>query len=241
MSGPQKPTPVRPQGQAPAQDAKKNPLAYVLTRWVDFDTKAKAGTLGADHAKSVRTSCHLLWVDTNLQIRTIITQQPRAAILQGLLTLKYNIFKDMAEILDPRLEHGGPPALTMEQFIRENALALEDLKTLSMRTRLAANQSAGSGASTSGSQQGSSPVGTPQPQPVSHPQLQTGNGTNSAPTTAPPRPPMNATAPQGVGRPPIRPAPMPPIPEGLLALPDVRKILSIGNLAQRAELLDKVG
>jgi len=147
----------------------------------------------------------------------------------------------MAEILDPRLEHGGPPGLTMEQFIRENALALEDLKTLSMRTRLAANQSAGSGASTSGSQQGSSPVGTPQPQPLSHPQLQTGNGTSAAPTTASPRPPMNATAPQGVGRPPIRPAPMPQIPEGLLALPDVRKILSIGNLAQRAELLDKVG
>jgi hypothetical protein len=52
MSGPQTPTPVRP--QVPAQDAKKNPLAYVLTRWVDFDTKAKAGTLGPDHAKSVR-------------------------------------------------------------------------------------------------------------------------------------------------------------------------------------------
>lgn len=66
MSGPQTPTPVRPQGQAPAQDAKKNPLAYVLTRWVDFDTKAKAGTLGADHAKSVRTPCHLVSVDTNI-------------------------------------------------------------------------------------------------------------------------------------------------------------------------------
>ena len=150
----------------------------------------------------------------------------------------------MAEILDPRLEHGGPPGLTMEQFIRENALALEDLKTLSMRTRLAANQSTGSGASTSGSQQGSSPVATPQPQPLSHPQtqpkLQTGNGTSPAPTTASPRPPMNATIPHGVGRPPIRPATLPHPPEGLMPLPDVRAILGVGNQQQRDAIFEKV-
>lgn len=152
----------------------------------------------------------------------------------------------MAEILDPRLEHGGPPGLTMEQFIRENALALEDLKTLSMRTRLAANQSAGSGASTSGSQQGSSPVATPQPQSLSHPQTQpklqtgTGTGTSPAPTTASPRPPMNATAPHGVGRPPIRPATLPHPPEGLMPLPDVRAILGVGNQQQRDAIFEKV-
>jgi hypothetical protein len=166
----------------------------------------------------------------------------------------------MCPVLDPRIEHGGPPSLAMEDYQREHALALEDLKTLSMRRGLAANQAGagagaggsgtgmGTGASTSGSQQGSSPVGTPQPQPLSQPQLrpqsqlQNRTGASPAPnSTGSPRPPAsNATAPQGIGRPPIRPGPNPPLPEGLMALADVRKILGVANQEQRQAIFEKV-
>ena len=157
----------------------------------------------------------------------VLAQQPRGAVLQGLLTLKTNIFVNMHPLLDPRLEHDGSPALTAEQYARENALAIEDLKALSMKQRNATSQagsSTGVGAGTP-SQQGSSPAGTPLPQ---------AGGASPNPTaTSSPRPVVNtnppappASNPQAIGRPPIRPV---PLPEGMMTLADVRKILGMGE------------
>jgi hypothetical protein len=159
----------------------------------------------------------------------VLAQHPRAAVLQGLLALKTNIFVNIHPLLDPRVEHDGPPALTAEQYARENALAIEDLKALSMKQRNATSQagsstSTGVGAGTP-SQQGSSPAGTPVPQ--------TGGASPNPTATGSPRPVVNtnppappAPNPQAVGRPPIRPQ---PLPEGMMTLADVRRILAMGE------------
>ena len=161
--------------------------------------------------------------------------------MQGLLASKTNIFHNMHPILDPRVEHDGPPLLSAEQYARENALAIEDLKTFT-KTRLA-NQAgsntgtgttSGSGAGTP-SQQGSSPIGTPQPQPQIPNQNQTG-GPSPNPTAAVsarpiPVPTNNATATNMTGRPPIRPT---PIPEGMMGIAEVRKILGMPEVQRQA-------
>jgi len=156
----------------------------------------------------------------------VLAQQPRGAVLQGLLALKTNIFVNMHPLLDPRVEHDGPPALTPEQYARENALAIEDLKALSLKQRNATSQAGSSnGAGTGTSQQGSSPAGTPIPQ--------TGGASPNPTATGSPRPVANtnppvppASNPQAMGRPPIRPQ---PLPEGMMTLADVRRILAMGE------------
>jgi hypothetical protein len=154
----------------------------------------------------------------------VLAQQPRGAVLQGLLALKTNIFVNMHPLLDPRVEHDGPPALTAEQYARENALAIEDLKALSLKQRNATSQ-AGSSNGAGTSQQGSSPAGTPIPQTGGASPNPTATGSpRPVANTNPPAPP--ATNPQAIGRPPIRPV---PLPEGMMTLADVRKILAMGE------------
>lgn len=87
----------------------------------------------------------------------------------------------------------------------------------------------GTGAGTP-SQQGSSPAATPLPQ---------AGGASPNPTAASsPRPIANMpnSTTQAMGRPPIRPQ---PLPEGLMTLADVRKILGMGE-AQRQLLYTRV-
>jgi hypothetical protein len=153
----------------------------------------------------------------------------------------------MNPALDPRLEHGGPPTLSHEQFVRENALALEDIKKITMRNQLAAAAAAAqsqagsgpvSGASTPiKTAQQSSPAGTPQPQPQAQlaGQAVANSSLNPNATAGPlPRPP-NAI-PAALGRPPIR---APGIPGGLMDLSEVRVIVS-KTPAERKAHFDRV-
>jgi hypothetical protein len=159
----------------------------------------------------------------------VLAQHPRAAVLQGLLALKTNIFVNIHPLLDPRVEHDGPPALTAEQYARENALAIEDLKALSMKQRNATSQAGSSTGMSAGtpSQQGSSPAGTPIPQTGGASPNPTATGSpRPVVNTNPPAPAPPAPNPQAVGRPPIRPQ---PLPEGMMTLADVRRILAMGE------------
>ena len=156
----------------------------------------------------------------------------------------------MHPLLDPRVEHDGPPALTAEQYATQNSLAIEDLKTLS-KNRLAAQvnstmgAASGTGSATgSPSQQGSSPVGTPQPQlpPQLQPQPQTQPAAPSptptavAPIRPTPVPTPNSAASNTTARPPSQATSLPP---GILSLPEVRKIMTMTD-AQKQVLYTQV-
>jgi len=243
MSGPQTPTPARPQGST---GAKQNALALVLPKWPEFVKKSKEGILGAESEKSVsifqtRRSSHAC-ADSR-QIRSVITQQCKGAIYHGYILHKMNIFDNMHPALDPRVGHNGTgPQLSRERYEAERLGALEELKTLQLKKKAAAAVGTGTptgspmvASSSAIPNQASSPASMSAPTPPAMAQAASSPNPSGAGS---PRP-LNPVNSQAGARPPVRPTGLVP-PEGIIALDEMRKILGIADINARYAFLEKV-
>jgi hypothetical protein len=164
----------------------------------------------------------------------------------------------MHTALDPRLPHlGGEPALRQERYESELKAALEDLKKMSTKAKSATANGVGTGTSTptgttpsasapqaSASATTKQQASSPAPMAVATPpSLAQGITSNPNTPAGSPRPPgtgaMTPGSQAGV-RPGMAIRPALPVPDGIMSLDELRRILSIADAAKRTAYLNDV-
>lgn len=161
-------------------------------------------------------------------------------IYHAFFVYKTNIYENMPPKLDPRLGfNGAPPLLTVDKYEEQKKLAYDDLRTRTLPAN--ASSSSGSGPNTptaatastpaqtaaASSPAASSPGTTPQSSSVASPRPP------NAPSAVPPPPPNAASA-----TPPARP--LYPKPDDLMPVDDVKQIIAVKDLKERAAFLTPV-